>query len=116
MRTGSRASLELETLNAVAGQLGVKAAITIRVNPDVDPRTHPYISTGLKGNKFGIAHERTLQTYQRAAQLPGLKVVGIDCHIGSQITTSAPYMDALDKVLDLVELAILGIIIIFSII
>jgi len=69
----------------------------------VDPKTHPYISTGLKGNKFGIAHERTLQAYQHAAQLPGLKVVGIDCHIGSQITTSEPYLDALDKVLDLVE-------------
>ena len=94
---------ELEVLNQVAVSVGKVAPVSIRVNPNVDPKTHPYISTGLKGNKFGIAHERTLQAYQHAAQLPGLKVVGIDCHIGSQITTSEPYMDALDKVLDLVE-------------
>ncbi|MEK9803817.1 MAG: diaminopimelate decarboxylase, partial [Curvibacter sp.] len=66
-------------------------------------KTHPYISTGLKGNKFGIAHERTLTTYQRAASLPGLQVVGIDCHIGSQITQEGPYLDAMDRVLDLVD-------------
>ena len=94
---------ELDVLNQVAVSVGKVAPVSIRVNPNVDPKTHPYISTGLKGNKFGIAHERTLQAYQHAAQLPGLKVVGIDCHIGSQITTSEPYMDALDKVLDLVE-------------
>jgi len=94
---------ELDVLNQVAVSAGKVAPVSIRVNPNVDPKTHPYISTGLKGNKFGIAHERTLQAYQHAAQLPGLKVVGIDCHIGSQITTSEPYMDALDKVLDLVE-------------
>ena len=94
---------ELDVLNQVAVSLGKVAPVSIRVNPNVDPKTHPYISTGLKGNKFGIAHERTLQAYQHAAQLPGLKVVGIDCHIGSQITTSEPYLDALDKVLDLVE-------------
>ena len=94
---------ELDVLNQVAVSLGKAAPVSIRVNPNVDPKTHPYISTGLKGNKFGIAHERTLQAYQHAAQLPGLKVVGIDCHIGSQITTSEPYLDALDKVLDLVE-------------
>jgi diaminopimelate decarboxylase len=94
---------ELDVLNQVAVSLGKTAPVSIRVNPNVDPKTHPYISTGLKGNKFGIAHERTLQAYQHAAQLPGLKVVGIDCHIGSQITTSEPYLDALDKVLDLVE-------------
>ena len=94
---------ELDVLNQVAVSVGKVAPVSIRVNPNVDPKTHPYISTGLKGNKFGIAHERTLQAYQQAAQLPGLKVVGIDCHIGSQITTSEPYMDALDKVLDLVE-------------
>jgi diaminopimelate decarboxylase len=73
------------------------------VNPNVDPKTHPYISTGLKGNKFGIAHERTLDTYRRAAAMPGLRVVGIDCHIGSQITQEAPYMDAMDRMLDLVD-------------
>ena len=94
---------ELDVLNQVAVSVGKVAPVSIRVNPNVDPKTHPYISTGLKGNKFGIAHERTLQAYQHAAQLPGLNVVGIDCHIGSQITTSEPYMDALDKVLDLVE-------------
>ncbi|MSQ66313.1 MAG: diaminopimelate decarboxylase [Limnohabitans sp.] len=94
---------ELDVLNAVALSLGKTAPVSIRVNPNVDPKTHPYISTGLKGNKFGIAHERTLQAYKHAASLPGLKVTGIDCHIGSQITTTGPYLDALDKVLDLVE-------------
>ena len=93
---------ELAVLNAVALELGCKAPISIRVNPNVDPKTHPYISTGLKGNKFGVAHEHTLATYQRAAQLPGLRIVGIDCHIGSQITDSAPYLDAMDRMLDLV--------------
>jgi diaminopimelate decarboxylase len=82
--------------------MGKRAPISIRVNPNVDAKTHPYISTGLKGNKFGVAHERALATYQRAASLPGLQVTGIDCHIGSQITTIEPYVDAVDKVLDLV--------------
>ena len=94
---------ELEVLNEVALAMKRRAPISIRVNPNVDPKTHPYISTGLKGNKFGIAHERTLATYQRAAALPGLQVVGIDCHIGSQITQEDPYLDAMDRVLDLVE-------------
>ena len=93
---------ELEVLSEVALSLGQRAPVSIRVNPNVDPKTHPYISTGLKGNKFGVAHARTLQTYQRAAALPGLKVVGIDCHIGSQITDTTPYLDAMDRVLDLV--------------
>ena len=93
---------ELEVLNEVALSLGKKAPVSLRVNPNVDPKTHPYISTGLKGNKFGVAHESALQTYQRAAQLPGLAVVGIDCHIGSQITEATPYLDAMDRVLDLV--------------
>ncbi|MDB5751866.1 MAG: diaminopimelate decarboxylase [Ramlibacter sp.] len=93
---------ELEVLSAVALQAGQRAPVSLRVNPDVDPKTHPYISTGLKGNKFGIAHGDALRAYRRAAELPGLKVVGIDCHIGSQITTSAPYLDAMDRVLDLV--------------
>ncbi|MGA1317890.1 MAG: diaminopimelate decarboxylase, partial [Rubrivivax sp.] len=74
-----------------------------RVNPDVDAGTHPYISTGLRGNKFGIAHDRAVAAYRRAAALPGLRVEGIDCHIGSQITQVEPYLDALDRVLDLVE-------------
>jgi len=94
---------ELELLSQVAVETGRTARISLRVNPDVDAGTHPYISTGLKGNKFGIAHERAVATYQRAAALPGLEVVGIDCHIGSQITEATPYLDALDRLLDLVE-------------
>jgi diaminopimelate decarboxylase len=94
---------EIDVLNAVAVSLDQQAPISIRVNPNVDPKTHPYISTGLKGNKFGIAHERTLATYLHAASLPGLKIVGIDCHIGSQITEETPYLDAMDRMLDLVE-------------
>jgi len=94
---------ELEVLSEVAQSMGQRAPVSIRVNPNVDAKTHPYISTGLKGNKFGVAHERALQTYQRAASLPGLEVKGIDCHIGSQITESTPYLDAMDRVLDLVQ-------------
>ncbi len=94
---------ELEVLSEVAVACGRRAPVSIRVNPNVDPKTHPYISTGLKGNKFGVAHERTVATYQRAAALPGLQVVGIDCHIGSQITEATPYLDAVDRMLDLVE-------------
>jgi len=94
---------EIEVLNTVAMSMDLCAPISIRVNPNVDPKTHPYISTGLKGNKFGIAHERTLATYQHAATLPGLRIVGIDCHIGSQITDEEPYLDALDRMLDLVQ-------------
>jgi diaminopimelate decarboxylase len=94
---------ELELLSQVAERAGKTARISLRVNPDVDAGTHPYISTGLKGNKFGIAHERAVATYLRAASLPGLEVHGIDCHIGSQITETTPYLDALDRVLDLVE-------------
>lgn len=93
---------ELEVLSEVAAGMGMRAPISIRVNPNVDPKTHPYISTGLKGNKFGVAHERTVATYQRAAALAGLQVVGIDCHIGSQITEETPYLDAVDRMLDLV--------------
>jgi diaminopimelate decarboxylase len=93
---------ELEVLNSVAVAAGGRAPVSIRVNPNVDPKTHPYISTGLKGNKFGVAHEDALRTYQRAASLPGLDVVGIDCHIGSQITEETPYLDAMDRVLELV--------------
>jgi len=94
---------ELDTLNVEALALGRRAPVSLRVNPDVDAGTHPYISTGLKGNKFGIAHGQALAAYRHAASLPGLQVVGIDCHIGSQITQLAPYIDALDRVLDLVE-------------
>ena len=94
---------ELEVLSQVASSLGLVARVSLRVNPDVDAGTHPYISTGLKGNKFGVAHDVALATYRRAAALPGIQVVGIDCHIGSQITDVSPYLDALDRVLDLVE-------------
>jgi diaminopimelate decarboxylase len=94
---------ELELLSRVAAGAGCVARISLRVNPDVDAKTHPYISTGLKGNKFGVAHERAADVYRRAAALPGIEVVGIDCHIGSQITETGPYLDALDRVLDLVE-------------
>ncbi|AVT05154.1 diaminopimelate decarboxylase [Paracidovorax avenae] len=93
---------ELEVLSEVATACRRRAPVSIRVNPNVDPKTHPYISTGLKGNKFGVAHERTVATYQRAAALPGLQVVGIDCHIGSQITEATPYLDVVDRMLDLV--------------
>jgi diaminopimelate decarboxylase len=94
---------ELERLNQVAGQLGRRAPVSLRVNPDVDAGTHPYISTGLRENKFGIAHEDALSAYRRAAALPHLEVVGIDCHIGSQITSLDPFLAALDKVLELVD-------------
>ena len=94
---------ELDVLSAVAVDMGQQAPVSIRVNPNVDPKTHPYISTGLKGNKFGVAHEDAVRIYKRAAALPGLKVVGIDCHIGSQITEETPYLDAMDRILDLVE-------------
>ncbi len=94
---------ELDVINAVALELGRPAPVSLRVNPDVDAQTHPYISTGLKGNKFGIAHHESLQAYRHAAALPGLRVVGIDCHIGSQITQTGPYLDAMDRVLDLVD-------------
>ncbi|MGL6203054.1 MAG: diaminopimelate decarboxylase [Giesbergeria sp.] len=94
---------ELEVLNTVALAEGSRAPVSIRVNPNVDPKTHPYISTGLKGNKFGVAHERTVAVYRHAASLPGLRVVGIDCHIGSQITEATPYLDATDRLLDLVQ-------------
>jgi len=93
---------ELEVLDEVARSMGQRAPVSVRVNPDVDAKTHPYISTGLKGNKFGIAHEDAVATYQFAASCKGLRVEGIDCHIGSQITEMAPYLDAMDRVLDLV--------------
>lgn len=93
---------ELTRLNEVAGSLGIKARISLRVNPDVDPKTHPYISTGLKGNKFGIAYDDVIATYQAAAKMLFCEIVGIDCHIGSQITEISPYLDALDRVLHLI--------------
>lgn len=94
---------ELAVLNDVALSMQQIAPISLRVNPNVDAKTHPYISTGLKGNKFGVAHEEALATYQYAASLKGLRIMGIDCHIGSQILELAPYLEAMDRVLDLVQ-------------
>lgn len=94
---------ELERLNDVAVEMGVKAPVSLRVNPDVDAGTHPYISTGLKENKFGVDIEVAPDVYARAAQLPGLDVKGVDCHIGSQLTQIDPFLDALDRVLLLVD-------------
>jgi diaminopimelate decarboxylase len=93
---------ELDVLSQVAMAMGQVAPVSIRVNPNVDPKTHPYISTGLKGNKFGVAHVDAVRIYRHAAALPGLAIAGIDCHIGSQITEITPYLDAMDRVLDLV--------------
>jgi diaminopimelate decarboxylase len=102
---------ELERLNTVAGRLGKIAPISLRVNPDVDAKTHPYISTGLKQNKFGVAYSEAIATYQKAAALPHLRITGMDCHIGSQLTEVSPFIAATEKILALVdELASLGIV------
>ncbi|WP_151808159.1 diaminopimelate decarboxylase [Acinetobacter ursingii] len=90
---------ELDRIQKVAAKLGKKAPISLRVNPDVDAKTHPYISTGLKENKFGIPSDTVYETYQYAASLSNLDVVGIDCHIGSQLTETKPFVDALDRVM-----------------
>jgi diaminopimelate decarboxylase len=101
---------ELDRINAVAARVGRRASISLRVNPDVDAGTHPYISTGMKENKFGIAIDSAVAVYQRAAQMSHIDVVGVDCHIGSQLTNIEPYLDAIDRVLLLVDrLAALGI-------
>ena len=94
---------ELDRIQKVAAQLGKKAPISLRVNPDVDAKTHPYISTGLKENKFGIPSDVVFETYQYAASLPNLDVVGIDCHIGSQLTETQPFVDALDRVISMID-------------
>ena len=94
---------ELERLQAVAAECGKTAAVSLRVNPDVDAGTHPYISTGLKENKFGIDIEQAEAVYRRAAALPNLRVIGVDCHIGSQLTSLPPFLDALDRLLALVD-------------
>ncbi len=96
-------SQELQVINEVAGRVGKKASIAIRVNPDIDPKTHPYISTGLKQNKFGIDILRAPIAYRLASQLPNLEVVGIDCHLGSQIIEAEPFMEGLRKLKNLVE-------------
>jgi diaminopimelate decarboxylase len=94
---------ELDRINQIAKQLGRKAPVSIRVNPDVDPKTHPYISTGLKENKFGIDMQIAAEVYQHASQLEFLDVVGMDCHIGSQLTEIDPFIAALDRMLELVD-------------
>jgi diaminopimelate decarboxylase len=94
---------ELDRLNEVAGSIGRKASISLRVNPNVDAKTHPYISTGLKENKFGVAYEDALALYRHAAALPNITISGIDCHIGSQLLDPAPFAEALDKILLLVD-------------
>ncbi|MEI2636337.1 MAG: diaminopimelate decarboxylase [Methylotenera sp.] len=94
---------ELTRLNTVAGEIGKIAPVSLRVNPNVDAKTHPYISTGLKNNKFGVAFEDALDVYMQAASMPNIAVHGVDCHIGSQITELSPFIDALDRVLGLVD-------------
>ena len=94
---------ELDRLNEIAGQMGTVAPVSLRVNPDVDAKTHPYISTGLKENKFGIEIDQAYDDYLRAQAMPNLQVVGLDCHIGSQLTELSPFADALDRVLQLVD-------------
>ncbi|GBL58737.1 diaminopimelate decarboxylase [Pseudomonas citronellolis] len=105
-------AVELERLQEVAAELGVKAPVSLRVNPDVDAQTHPYISTGLKENKFGVDIDEAEAIYARAAELPNLEVKGVDCHIGSQLTQLEPFLDALDRLLALIDrLAARGILI-----
>lgn len=94
---------ELHRLNEVAGKMGKRAPVSLRVNPNVDAKTHPYIATGLKANKFGVAFDDALDTYRAAASLPHLEVVGIDCHIGSQLLDDAPLLEALDKLIGLID-------------
>jgi len=95
---------ELTKLNAVASELGKIAPVSLRVNPNVDAKTHPYISTGLKNNKFGVAFEDALDVYTQAAEMSNIAIHGVDCHIGSQITELTPFIDALDRILSLVDL------------
>ncbi len=96
-------AMELERLNEVAMEMGVKAPVSLRVNPDVDAQTHPYISTGLKENKFGVDIEVAVSVYERAHQLEGIEIKGVDCHIGSQLTQITPFLDAIDRVLALID-------------
>jgi diaminopimelate decarboxylase len=94
---------ELRRLNAVAGEMGQVAPVSMRVNPNVDAKTHPYISTGLKNNKFGVAYEDALSIYTEAASMDHIEIHGVDCHIGSQITEISPFLDAFDRILALVD-------------
>ncbi len=94
---------EIDLINTVAGELGTTARVALRVNPDVDPQTHPYISTGLKKSKFGIHIQRSIEDYRHAQHLAHIEVIGVDCHIGSQLTTVPPFVDALQRMRTLVE-------------
>jgi len=94
---------ELHRINEVAGRMGKRAPVSLRVNPNVDAKTHPYIATGLKASKFGVAFSDALATYRTAAALPHLDVIGIDCHIGSQLLDDAPLLEALDKLIELID-------------
>ncbi|WP_410209280.1 diaminopimelate decarboxylase [Aquirhabdus sp.] len=94
---------ELARIDQVAQRVGLRAPVSLRVNPDVDAQTHPYISTGLKENKFGIPNDTVYEIYATAASLKGIEVVGIDCHIGSQLTTTTPFHDALDKLIEMIN-------------
>src|SRR6266849_5671517 len=96
-------SAELQAINEVAASVGTKARVALRINPDIDPKTHPYISTGLKKSKFGISAERALDEYKLATTLPHIEIVGVHKHIGSQLTQISPYVDALKRILSLVE-------------
>jgi diaminopimelate decarboxylase len=96
--------MELERLSAVASAMRKTAPVSLRVNPDVDARTHPYIATGLRDTKFGVPYEDAPRLYRKAASLPGLRVSGIDCHIGSQLTEAEPFVAALEKILEFVDL------------
>jgi diaminopimelate decarboxylase len=99
---------ELAALNEIAAGAGKKAPISLRVNPDVDPQTHPYISTGMKKSKFGVDIKQSLETYRRAVAMPNVDVVGVDCHIGSQLTSVTPFVDALAKVREYLERVLVG--------
>jgi diaminopimelate decarboxylase len=99
---------EMVALNEIAGGMGKKAPISLRINPDVDPQTHPYISTGMKKAKFGIDIKRSLESYKKAVALPNLEVVGVDCHIGSQLTSVAPFVDALGRVREYLDRVLVG--------
>ncbi len=96
-------SQELELINSIAGRMKLKARVALRINPDIDAQTHPYISTGLKKNKFGIDIDQALEDYRRAQELPHLEVVGVACHIGSQITQVSPFVDALERLKELID-------------
>jgi diaminopimelate decarboxylase len=99
---------ELVVLNEIAAGMGKKAPISLRINPDVDPQTHPYISTGMKKAKFGIEIKRSVESYKKAASLPNLEVIGVDCHIGSQLTSVVPFADALARVREYLERLLVG--------